>query len=379
MPKYRFEEIAYNSTEKKIPSEDDKHTYIGLEHLDSGTMTVTRWGSEVAPIGEKLVMRKGDVLFGKRRAYQKKVAIAPFDGIFSAHGMVLRPKEKAVTKEFFPLFISSDYFLNEAIRISVGSLSPTINWRDLKELEFSLPTIEEQSRISPLIWAAIRAKEAYKKMLESTDNLVKSQFIGQFGPGSNYPAETLDNNVEEMFIGPFGSSLKNECFVPREEGFCIVYEQKHAIQKTMDLDARYVTEKKYKELQRFNVIGGDIIVSCRGTIGEIYPVPDDAPLGIMHPSIMKIRLKKEKYDKDFFAFALERYMKEHMSEANGTAVKMAVSAKALGKEHFIIPDLRTQQAFVAFVKQSDKSKFELQQSITRIDNLIKSLIQGTEN
>jgi type I restriction enzyme S subunit len=189
----------------------------------------------------------------------------------------------------------------------------------------------------------------------------------------------LDNNVEEMFIGPFGSSLKNECFVPREEGFCIVYEQKHAIQKTMDLDARYVTEKKYKELQRFNVIGGDIIVSCRGTIGEIYPVPDDAPLGIMHPSIMKIRLKKEKYDKDFFAFALERYMKEHMSEANGTAVKMAVSAKALGKEHFIIPDLRTQQAFVAFVKQSDKSKFELQQSITRIDNLIKSLIQGTEN
>jgi type I restriction enzyme S subunit len=180
VPKYRFEEIAYNSTEKKIPSEDDKHTYIGLEHLDSGTMTVTRWGSEVAPIGEKLVMRKGDVLFGKRRAYQKKVAIAPFDGIFSAHGMVLRPKEKAVTKEFFPLFISSDYFLNEAIRISVGSLSPTINWRDLKELEFSLPTIEEQSRISPLIWAAIRAKEAYKKMLESTDNLVKSQFIEMF-------------------------------------------------------------------------------------------------------------------------------------------------------------------------------------------------------
>ena len=93
MAKYRFEEIAYNSTEKKKPTEDDKYTYLGLEHLDSGSLNVNRFGTDVAPKGEKLIMRKGDVLFGKRRAYQKKVAIAPFDGIFSAHGMVLRPKE----------------------------------------------------------------------------------------------------------------------------------------------------------------------------------------------------------------------------------------------------------------------------------------------
>ena len=83
MAKYRFEQIAINSTEKKKPVEEDRFTYLGLEHLDSGSLKVTRFGSEVAPIGEKLVMHKGDVLFGKRRAYQKKVAIAPFDGIFS--------------------------------------------------------------------------------------------------------------------------------------------------------------------------------------------------------------------------------------------------------------------------------------------------------
>ena len=98
VPKYKFEQIAFNSTEKKKPTEDDKYTYIGLEHLDSGCLEVTRYGSDVAPIGEKLVMRKGDVLFGKRRAYQKKVAIAPFDGIFSAHGLVLRPKENVVDR-----------------------------------------------------------------------------------------------------------------------------------------------------------------------------------------------------------------------------------------------------------------------------------------
>ena len=134
MSKYAFGDIAINSTEKKKPEPSDKATYIGLEHLDSGCLRVHRFGAEVAPVGNKLVMRKGDVLFGKRRAYQKKVAIAPFDGIFSAHGMVLRPKTDVIDKDFFPLFIASDYFLDAAIKISVGSLSPTINWSDLKQL-----------------------------------------------------------------------------------------------------------------------------------------------------------------------------------------------------------------------------------------------------
>lgn len=181
MPKYRFDEIAINSTEKKKPIEADKDTYIGLEHLDSGCLEVTHWGADVAPIGDKLVMRKGDVLFGRRRAYQKKVAIAPFDGIFSAHGMVLRPIESVISKEFFPFFISSDYFLDAAIKISVGSLSPTINWRDLAKLEFQIPSLEEQEAISSILWAMNRLKVAYTNLLQQADALVQSQFVEMFG------------------------------------------------------------------------------------------------------------------------------------------------------------------------------------------------------
>ena len=181
MAKYRFEQIAINSKEKKKPAEEDRFTYLGLEHLDSGSLRVTRFGSDVAPIGEKLVMHKGDVLFGKRRAYQKKVAIAPFDGIFSAHGMVLRPREEVVDKDFFPLFISSDYFLDAAIKISVGSLSPTINWRDLKELEFELPDLDTQRGLAKVLWSINDTMEAYKKLISATDELVKSQFIEMFG------------------------------------------------------------------------------------------------------------------------------------------------------------------------------------------------------
>ena len=179
--KFKFDDIAINSTKKKIPEESDKNVYIGLEHIDSESFTITRWGAEAAPIGDKLLMRKGDVLFGKRRAYQRKVAIAPFDGIFSAHGMVLRPKENVVTKDFFPFFISSDQFMERAVRISVGGLSPTVNWKDLKEQEFELPSIEEQKVLAEKLWAAYRLKESYKKLLAATDEMVKSRFIEMFG------------------------------------------------------------------------------------------------------------------------------------------------------------------------------------------------------
>ena len=140
-------------------------------------MKVTRFGSDVAPIGEKLVMRKGDVLFGKRRAYQKKVAIAPFDGIFSAHGMVLRPNVEVIDPDFFPLFISSDYFLDAAIKISVGSLSPTINWRDLKILEFDLPDLETQRKLAAVLWSINDTMESYKMLISATDALVKSKLL----------------------------------------------------------------------------------------------------------------------------------------------------------------------------------------------------------
>ena len=177
---YKFEDIAINSTAKKKPTEEDKDTYIGLEHLDSDCLYVTRWGADAAPTGEKLLMKKGDVLFGKRRAYQRKVGIAPFDGIFSAHGMVLRPNEEIIDKKFFPFFISSDQFMERAVRISVGGLSPTINWKDLRIQEFDLPPIEEQRILADKLWAAYRLKESYKKLLTATQEMVKSQFIEMF-------------------------------------------------------------------------------------------------------------------------------------------------------------------------------------------------------
>ena len=221
---YRFDKIAFNSTAKKTPTESDKEHYIGLEHIDSECLEITRWGSDVAPIGEKLIMKKGDVLFGKRRAYQRKLAIAPFDGIFSAHGMVLRPNEEVVDKNYFPFFMSSDLFMERAVQISVGGLSPTINWKDLREQEFPLPSLAEQKVLADKLWAAYRLKESYKKLLAATEEMVKSQFIEMFDfheLNLNSPSK----DFESMCLDDTSSATKIPAAEYLQEGKYAVYDQ----------------------------------------------------------------------------------------------------------------------------------------------------------
>ena len=140
----------------------------------------------------------------------------------------------------------------------------------------------------------------------------------------------------------------------------------------MDVETRYVNEKKYNELKRFNIRGGDIIVSCRGTIGETFIVPDDAPLGIMHPSIMKIRLREGVYDKSYFNDLLHTRLKKHEAEANGSGVKMAISANKLGDELFPVPTIIQQRAIEEKIRIiRDLLEFR-KEELKRLEDLIKA-------
>ena len=101
-------------------------------------------------IGTKLKIYKGDIIFGKRRAYLRKVAVSHFDGIASAHSMILRANEKNIEKEFLPYFMQSDAFMGRAVQISDGSLSPTIKWKTLAQQEFVVPKKEKQKELTIL-------------------------------------------------------------------------------------------------------------------------------------------------------------------------------------------------------------------------------------
>lgn len=171
----RFDEMATIVNDRiDDPSEAGVDRYVGLEHLDSNSLTIRRWGSPGDVEATKLRFRAGDIIFGRRRVYQRKLGVADFDGICSAHAMVLRAKPTVALPEFLPFFMQSDPFMERAKEISVGSLSPTINWKTLAKEEFAVPPLDEQRRMAALLLAAESAGQRSRTAMEATTTAVTS-------------------------------------------------------------------------------------------------------------------------------------------------------------------------------------------------------------
>ncbi len=143
----KFGDIAKHISKRVEPSETELEIYVGLEHLDPDSLKIKRHGVPSDVAGQKLLVNKGQIIFGKRRAYQRKVAVADWDCICSAHAMVLEANPKNVMPEFLPFIMQSDVFMNRAVAISEGSLSPTIKWKVLSEQKLVIPSMGPQKEI----------------------------------------------------------------------------------------------------------------------------------------------------------------------------------------------------------------------------------------
>ncbi|MDK8000751.1 restriction endonuclease subunit S [Klebsiella oxytoca] len=143
----KFGDIVKHISKRVEPSETDLEIYVGLEHLDPDSLKIKRHGVPTDVEGQKLLVKKGQIIFGKRRAYQRKVAVADWDCICSAHAMVLEANTQTVVPDFLPFFMQSDVFMERAVEISEGSLSPTIKWKVLCGQKFPLPNKEIQRKL----------------------------------------------------------------------------------------------------------------------------------------------------------------------------------------------------------------------------------------
>lgn len=371
MPHYKFSDLAYNITDKKMPEPGDEKTYVGLEHLNSGSLAVTRWGGEIELKGQKLVMKKGDILFGRRNTYLRRAAIAPHDGIFSAHGMIFRPKTEVIDPDYFPFFIASDYFMNAAIRISVGSLSPTVNWKTLKELEFDIPTLEQQRESAKILKAANELKESYQALLLKTDDLVKSQFMGMFYD-KGYPVKTIGDVIDKKI-----------------SRVAKVFEKTDEIQyldiSSIDNSLRTVTGltpyvlKDAPSRAQYVLKQGDIMYSTvRPNLQNIAinPYSDDNVVGSTGFCVLRCIGVTTGYM--WGVINSVPFTESMVNQASG-ANYPAVTDKVVHAYEIPIPPEEAQNDYEQLVKQSDKSKFELKQAIEGVDVLIKSLIQQELN
>ncbi len=174
----KFEKIAINISERVEPKKTELTTYVGLEHLDADNLKIERTGTPDDVIGTKLKIYKGDIIFGKRRAYLRKVAVSHFDGIASAHSMILRANEKNIEKDFLPYFMQSDTFMSRAVQISEGSLSPTIKNKTLAVQEFILPKKEKQKELI-VVFKQFDTTIEQLKQQKTTLKLLKQKLLNE--------------------------------------------------------------------------------------------------------------------------------------------------------------------------------------------------------
>lgn len=177
------------------PKADGLDRYVGLEHLEPGDSRIRRWGDVAVGTTFTNVFRVGQVLFGKRRAYQRKVAVANFDGVCSGDIYVLEPKSERLVPGLLSFICQTDGFFEHAVGTSAGSLSPRTNWGSLAAYEFALPPPEEQRRIAGLLSVIKACAESVSTALDEAERLFDSLRIYAFEDRS-FPQLPLEQMAE---------------------------------------------------------------------------------------------------------------------------------------------------------------------------------------
>ena len=342
----------------------DGYPIVGLEHLIPEEITLTAWDEGSENTFSKM-FRKGNVLFGRRRAYLKKAAVAPFDGICSGDITVIEAKPDRILPELLPFIIQNDDLFDFAVGKSAGSLSPRVKWEHLKNYEFKLPDMEKQKELAELLWAMDNTKKSYQKLIAATDELVKSQFIEMFGdPVKNpfgWPTMTLDQATKEIVSGQClnGDAGKLQ---PGQKAVlkvsAVTYGSFDANEYKVLRDTKQITKGIYPQK-------GDLLFSRANTreyVGATVLIDQDYPELMLPDKLWKLIFKHEimpMFAKQFLSHPEIRKVLSSM--ATGTSGSMYnISMEKLKRLEIIVPNINQQKEYIHFVEQTDKSKFAVQ-------------------
>ena len=295
---------------------------------------------------------------------EEKVIVSPLYNVFSV--------SPELEKQYLYYFLKSERGKTLIKSKAEGSVRDNLKFSILADFPIPLPSIEEQRKFVAKLDKSNDLIFKYKRLLEYYDTLIKSRFIEMFGDNpvksGKWNVETLGDVCSSIVRGPFGSALKKEFFVPKSDKTIKVYEQKHAIQKSSTIGSYYITQEKYEELKRFECKPGDFLMSCSGTMGEFYQLPDKCEKGIINQALCKFTLNN-RIESLFFL----EWMKQsiHNLETKGSGIQNVAAVSFIKQMPVFLPPMQLQNNFAAFVHQIDKSKFEIWLTLQNYDIIEK--------
>lgn len=313
-----------------------------------------------------------------------------YNGIFSPIYVTFEINKRLMTNLYAKYFFLRHSFVGRLMRYQQGTVYErmSVSPEDFVRDSINIHDLSDQERIGAFLSAIDRLIEKQKEKFDRIKTL-KNSYLQKMFPvdGQHEPRIRFSNSlgkwkeltfgeIAEYKKGPFGSALVKALFLPKGSDTVKVYEQQNAIEKDDKLERYFISKDYAMKMKSFEVHSGDIIVSCAGTIGESFILPETAEIGIINQALMRVRVKETIVLKAFFQYVFSE-MVVHFSQvhSNGSAIKNIPPFSDLKPKKVLIPQLEEQYKIVALLGRIDRLIEKEEATVNRYESLKKAYLQ----
>lgn len=321
------------------------------------------------PYNSKFEVNKGDILIAWSGSlgihiWQKNKAL------LNQHIFRVEFNKCDIDKMYF--YYAVKYNIHKMLHLTHGATMRHIIKSDFEQIIIPYPSLEAQAKISKVLNYLDQNIINYRNILINLELLIKSRFDEFNKNNDDVKVLKLEAICTSIVRGPFGSALKVENFVKKSDTSVKVYEQSNAIQRSAAIGSRYISREHYKSLRRFKCKPGDIIMSCSGTIGKLFILPNDAEEGIINQALCKFTLGKDLLPEVFLL-----YMDILIGniETKGSGIKNISAVKFIKNLEIPVPPIEAQNKLLIELNQINKLKSDVEKSIDETQLLMDSLMQ----
>jgi type I restriction enzyme, S subunit len=367
----KFGDVVRVLKEQVDPNSGEVDRYVAGEHMETENVHIRQWGTVGdGYLGPAFIrrFRKGQVLYGSRRTYLKKVAVAEWDGVTSNTTLVLEADEKRLLQRLLPWLMLSERFTKHSVAESKGSTNPYINWPDIAKFEFDLPPLDQQRRVTEILWAADTATLTARNNQIAAENYRTTLLSDALD--SLAQTRVKFRNIQELInagvIEPPQDGNHGELHPTSkdyvEDGIPFIMANDIQNGKINLLTCKRITRTQAGRLRIGFSEPGDVLLTHKGTVGLTALVPTEVGEFIMlTPQVTYYRVvDSSRLRKDFL---LAVFNSEQFQQS------LKIRAKQSTRDYIGILAQRELAITIPDVIEQD----QILENLARVDNLIRSL------
>ncbi len=343
----RFGDVVENLNETQgNPADAGLERFIGLEHIQPGSLHIKAWGNVADGTTFTRRCRPGQVLFGKRRAYQRKVAVAEFEAVVSGDIYVLAPKNDGLLPGLLPFVCLSERFFQYAVGTSAGSLSPRTNWSSLASFEFELPPLGQQRRIAEILCAVDETIEKNRRLLMAQGDALRAAFESHTGncEEKTWPLVKMEF-VVKRFIDYRGKTPTKTI-----DGVPLITARNVREGYLSEEPREFISAEDYDSWMRRGIpTHGDVLITTEAPLGNVSRVPNYQ--FALAQRIICLSPDPKVVDPSFFYWAIQSLpvQRRIRQAANGTTAFFSETAtKEIVESHGVVFKLRQKRSSQCF-------------------------------